>query len=766
MNWWRRAPARSRRNTVTRDDLPGIAAAALATAIVATLAGCHPTGNLVGDALVTGAGAGAVAWVASTASWWSLVAGGGIATVAGAAPAPVLFGLAAAAVGLWLGDRRLSMPWLRSAGAGLAVQGLLRLEYDPFFTASALIAVVGLGVLAGVAIRRRRRHQRRRILLGGLIGLGVAVLFAAGFGGAALAARGDVEDGYQGLLDGLEQLQGGDPVTAAATLRLAAGHLASADSSLGALWAQPARLVPVVAQHQQAMDSVLGQAATSARAAAAALDLVDFDQLTIDGGRIDTTAIALLERPLADLEHAVTALRTALDDADSPWLVGPLADRLARYRDRAAETERQARTIHAAAADGPAMLGADGTRRYFVGFASPAEGRALMGVMGNYAILEITDGQIVRTDFGRINDLRNELKANGPFTLEASDEFYRRYATYGAGTADRPANSTFWSNVTMTPDMGSAGPLLAQLWEATRGTTVDGVILADPAALAGLLAATGPIRVEGLDQALSATNVEQFLLLDQYALDTPERSDLLEAVAEATLQAVLDGTLPPPQRLAQDLGPAAADGDLLVWARRPQENALMRLIGVDGTLPALDGRDGLAVVTNNAVANKIDSFLERRVNYQASYDPATGRTTGTVTVTLTNTAPASGYPSYVIGSEFVDVPSGTNRTLLSVYTALAPVHATVDGVDTGLALTTELGWNVVTFELDLGPGETITVVLDVDGVLDDDGYELVLRPQPMVTHDAVEVEVDGGTVWAGELTRRIVVTGRAATALR
>ena len=80
MNWWRRAPARSRRNTVTRDDLPGIAAAALATAIVATLAGCHPTGNLVGDALVTGAGAGAVAWVASTASWWSLVAGGGIAT--------------------------------------------------------------------------------------------------------------------------------------------------------------------------------------------------------------------------------------------------------------------------------------------------------------------------------------------------------------------------------------------------------------------------------------------------------------------------------------------------------------------------------------------------------------------------------------------------------------------------------------------------------------------------------------------------------------
>ena len=35
-----------------------------------------------------------------------------------------------------------------------------------------------------------------------------------------------------------------------------------------------------------------------------------------------------------------------------------------------------------------------------------------------------------------------------------------------------------------------------------------------------------------------------------------------------------------------------------------------------------------------------------------------------------NTAPATGYPDYVIGN-IIGLPTGTNRTLLSVYSPLA-----------------------------------------------------------------------------------------------
>ena len=769
----RSGPPRGRRNTITRDDVPTIAAAAAASAVVAALAGCHPTGNPVGDALVTGGTAFGVAWLAATCSWWSLVLGGVVAMALGGGWLPVAFGAAAAATGLWLGDRKLSLPWLRAAGGGLVVQGLLRLETNPFFTASALAAGATMLFLAGIGVQRRRRHARRRILTWTLAGAGALVVLAAGFGLAAAGARSDIEDGYRGLLDGLQQLQSGDPLAAASTLRRAAAALGAADDSISAPWAQPARLVPVVAQHQQAVSALLGQASSSATAAAAALEVVDFDALTIEGGRIDVEAVAILEGPLADLDAAVGALQQALEEADSPWLIGPVAERLDESRQRAADAARQASTIHAAAVHGPALLGADGPRRYFVGFASPAEARSLIGVSGNYAVLTITDGRIERTAFGRINDLRNQVEANGPLVLEAGAEFFARYGPYGAGdgTAADPASPSFWSNVTMTPDMPTAAPLLAQLWAASGGDPVDGVILADPAALAGLLAATGPVTVAGLDAPLTAQTVERFLLLDQYTLDTPERRDLLEDVADATLQAVLGGSLPPPQGLARALGPAAAEGHLLMWTADPDEQGLLRQIGVDGALPALEGRDGLAVVNNNGTANKIDSFLDREVTYTAVYDADSGIVRGTITITLTNTAPSSGYPDYVLGSEFLDLPNGTNRTLLAVYTPLDAVGATLDGAPIGVGHATELGWNVLSFGFDLAPGEQRVLTLDVEGVIagaPGGGYELILRPQPLAIDEAVTVHVGGDTDvhFSDVLTRRLVLSASGATAWR
>ncbi|MDO8362928.1 MAG: DUF4012 domain-containing protein [Actinomycetota bacterium] len=753
---------------MTRSDLPAMAAVAAVGAIAAALAGCRPTGNVVGDALLTGGLAAFTIWIAATAAWWSLVLAGAFTIAAAGAWLPFALGLAGVAVGLYLGDRRASLPPLRCVSAALTVQGLLRLQLHGFFAASALVAGGTMLFLIGVGLQRRRRFARRRILKYVLVGLGVAVVSIAGFALAALGTRSDLEQGYHGMLDGLDQLQSGDPRTAAASLHEAAQHLAAADDSLAAPWSQPARLVPVVAQHQQAIAALVSHAADSAEAAADALDVVDFDALTVDGGHIDIDAIAVMEEPLDRLQAAVTDLQQAMLAADSPWLVQPLAQRLDTYSTRATDVARQARAIHSAAVNAPAMLGADGPRRYLMGFASPAEARGLVGVMGNYAVLTIDDGFIERSEFGRINDLRNAL-AERPFTLQASPEFHQRYARWGAGAGnDEPAAAGFWSNVTMTPDMPTAGALITQLWEASGGAPIDGVIILDPAALAGLLQATGPIEVPGLATPLTSATVEEFLLLQQYALDTPERRDLLEDVANATLDAVLNGSLPAPQHLAAALGPAATEGHLLMWSPIADEQAMLQLVGLDGALPALAGRDGLAVVTDNAIANKIDSFMERDVRYQADYDASTGVVSGTITVTLTNTAPASGYPDYVIGSEFLDLPQGTNRTLLTVFTPLEQMGATLDGAQQGFNRTTELGWNAYTATIDLPPGASRTLVINVLGAIAPDGYELVLRPQPLARDEQVAVSVHGDADidYVAALTRRVVVSESGATPVR
>lgn len=759
------ALSRVRRNAITRRDLPVVSALAVAAGVGAAFAGCRPTGQPGFDAVLTGLVAGFTVWLGASASWWSLCAAGFFTAIVAGTTVGAVGAVLTTMIGMYLGSRRRHLAWARSLGVAIVVQVLFRLHVNPFFGFSALIAGSVLVFLWGLCITRRRHVVRRRVrfgvyVFGGLI-VGALVLFA----GRVAFVGSDLEQGYQGVLDGLSQLQGGDAHAAAQTLHAAADRLSAVGSAADSPWTQPARLVPVMAQHRNALADVVTEAGSAAEAAATALDMVDLDSLTVDQGLIDVTAIAQLADPLAELYDAVEQLRVALDDADSPWLIAPAAERLHRYQSRAGQAAIQARASAAAARVGPEMLGASERRTYLIGFVSPAEARGAIGMMGNYAVITIDRGLISRTEFGRTNELGNEVAAAGGVPVEVPDDFANRYGRYGIDAQSR-ATRSMWSNATMSPDVPTVASLMAQLWAGTGHEPVDGVFLIDPAGLAALLRATGPIEVEGLDRPLDAATVERFLYVDQYQADTPERSDLLEKVATATLDAVLAGQLPAPQQLARVLGPAATSGDLVGWAGRPEEQELMRLIGMDGGFPEFDGNDGLAVVTNNASANKIDSFLQRSFAYDA--DVRDGMVHATLTINLRNNAPEAGYPSYVIGSEFLELPPGTNRTLLSVYSPLIRASATLDGEPLAMNNGTEFGSNVYTVQLDLEPGGTRTIVIELTGQVGSDPYALVVRPQPMAAADTWSIHVRGDTRidHVGPVARRSEFTARGTTALR
>jgi hypothetical protein len=754
-----------RRNAITRRDLPIVWGLAVAAGVGAGFAGCRPTGQAGFDAVLTGLVAVLTVWLGASASWWSLCGAGVLAALLAGTTLGAAGAVATGLIGMYLGNQRRNLAWVRSLGAAVLVQVLLRLEVNPFFGFSALIAGTILLALWGLCAARRRHVVRQRLRLGVYIAGGVALAALALFAGRVSFVRSDLEKGYQGVLDGLSQLQDGDARSAAATLHDAAEQLAAVGDAADSVLTQPARLVPVVAQHRNALATIVAEAADAAEAAAAALDVVDLDSLTVEHGMIDVAAVAALADPLARLHTAVDHLRTTLHEANSPWLIDPVADRLHTYQRRADQAADQALASATAARIGPEMLGASGKRTYLIGFVSPAEARGAIGMMGNYAIITIDDGFINRTEFGRTNTLSNEIDRDGGVELDITDEFAAHYGSYGLDADGRAAHS-MWSNVTMSPDVPTVAAVMAQLWDGTGHEHLDGVFLIDPAGLAALLRATGPVEVEGLERPLDGGNVERYLYIDQYQSDTPERTDLLERVATATLDAVLGGQLPAPQQLARLLGPAATGGDLVGWAARPEEQELMRLIGMDGALPSPSGRDLLAVVNNNATANKIDSFLQRTITYDAVVEDGTVR--ATVTVTLRNGAPTSGYPTYVIGSEFLDLPVGTNRTLLSVYTPLVRTGATLDGEAVGLSNATELGSNVYTLRLDLAPGQTRTVVIELTGTVGPGPYELVVRPQPLATEDTYSIHVHGDTSidHVGGIERRTVFRRGDMRALR
>jgi len=418
----------------------------------------------------------------------------------------------------------------------------------------------------------------------------------------------------------------------------------------------------------------------------------------------------------------------------------------------------------------PQMLGADGPRRYFVAFTTPAEARGLGGFMGNFAVLTAVDGRLEVARFGRTGDLNSARDLDPPRTVTGPAEWLERYGDYGftsgpgGGTARAP-----WSNVTVSPDFPSTAAVIAELYPQSGGREIDGVFALDPYVLAAFLEFTGPISIEATDLELTSDNVVQFLLKDQYEIDDNEgRIDLLEQVADVTIDEMLSGTLPDPTELAERLGPLAAEGRLVGWAADPDEQALFERVSMSGAMPALDGGDGVAVVVNNSGGNKLDTYLEREVSYRATVDEATGDVEGTVSVTLLNRTPPLDSPDVVVGNLRED-PRGTNRALVSIYTALPIASATLDGELLSFRPGEEVGWRTATATVLVPRNAEATITMDVRGTLElgDDGYSLSTRPQPLVLperHDLVVRNTGGATLVSvdetADVPRRLAATAR------
>ena len=111
-----------------------------------------------------------------------------------------------------------------------------------------------------------------------------------------------------------------------------------------------------------------------------------------------------------------------------------------------------------------------------------------------------------------------------------------------------------------------------------------------------------------------------------------------------------------------------------------------------------------SVAVANAGHSKIDQFLDRQVDVEIQTD-ADGNRHLIADVTLTNNAPSSGLPKYVIGNDY-GYPPGTSSLLVSFYSPPGLETATQDGEPIEIDSLPEAGWRVYERNLALGPGES------------------------------------------------------------
>ena len=715
---------------------------------MAAAAPAAPTGLLVFDRLLSALLAVAVTLAASRARRWTWLWLAGIATAAAVGSAWVIPGACALALGSVAVVSRRRQPLLGAGIAALSVQSLLHIPPIGFFGLPSLIAAAAIMPVLFTGWRRAPAKVRRRASIGLAAAGAFAVVATAAFGVSALLARSHVNAAITEAKRGLESLRSGDQAEASARFDRATTDFTEANDLLSAPWAQPARLVPVVAQQADALRTVTDSGGSLTATAGGTARTAPYQQLRATAGQIDLTAMAAMQQPVARSATALESAQAAVERVQSPWLFAPLSGPVSQFADQIDQTLPQARLADQTLQMAPGLLGADGVRRYFIEFATPAQMRFQGGFIGAYGILTADNGKVTLEKSGSIAEV-SEAPGAAQRVLSGPRTYLERY--------DRMHPALYPQNLTASPDFPANADAMAQIYPQAGGQPIDGVIYVDPEGLAGLLQLTGPVQVEGLATPLDAAGAAQYLLEDQYLDGTPnsERSDRLVAASKATFDALVKRDLPSPKEIGAALGPLVEQGRLLFTVFDPAEKQYLAGLGTVGaflptdiTAPAMAGEstddDWLSVRTSNAGGNKIDVFLHRDVTYDVTIDPVTGERHATATIVLRNDAPPSGLPKYVIANSDGQ-PEGTNLLYLGVFTASSLTAARLDREPLAMESQREFGGNVYSARIDILPGSTRTVVLDLDGDQPGSTYQLIVPHQPTANDDQLHVRVSTGT---------------------
>jgi len=730
-----------------------------ASGIAAAFSGSSPTGHRSVDIVWCALIGILIPLLAVRARRVAMLTSGGVASVIGFGGDPATIIMSIGLLGLLLAiaasPRRIRR--LMVVAGALTIQILLR---GPSYGFIGLPTIVAIATVLPVCISgwRMARAPERRVGRWA-VAMVAAVVLLAGLSsvGVAIRARADVQHAADEAIEGLRLLRTGDTDQATAKFQSSSARFSSASGSLDSFATWPGQLVPVVAQNLRTLQAASSSGVTLTLSAAATASTADYRALAMSSGRIDLAKVASLEGPVEDSLGAITSALEAIGATGSPWLAPPVGSAYSRLIDELSSTRLQAQNALEGIRVAPALLGADAPKRYFVSFGHPGESRNAGGFIGAYAILDANAGRLSLGDAGPIDELYRRPPL---YRFDPPVDWESRYGSY-------VVNHNIGDH-SVSPSWPVDASVIAQLYPQTpAGTPLDGAIYADPAALAGFLSLTGPITVPGIAQKLTNTNVEEYLLRGQYIEfegSSAERKDALEDVARATFEAFTTRPLPNLAKVASTLGPLFEAGHLQVTAFEPRAETFLDDIDLSGRWSIEPGADYLSVRSTNLMANKIDTYLTRTIDVQTQVDEQTGTLRSTIHIELRNDAPAEGLPPYLIGNGW-DLPNGTNRTLVSVYSPHQLQSVSVNGVPSGARVQSEFGGPVYGVVAEIPPKSTVTIDLELVGTVPSWPYRLRVLPQAMANPDHLTIRIDNGTgssrpLFDGTLNRTVVVKRR------
>jgi UDP-N-acetylmuramyl pentapeptide phosphotransferase/UDP-N-acetylglucosamine-1-phosphate transferase len=614
------------------------------------------------------------------------------------------------------------------------------------------IAAVLIGVIGGEATRGRlereppRGMSKRARIVAGVVGAGL-VLGILPTVAAVPSVRSTMEQGRTAAAQALSSARAGDDIGASLGFRRAAAAFDRAYNKLHSVTLVGGLLIPGLAPNLRAARTLSTLGRDLAHAGVDVTSVVDPDSLHVVNGRLPLEEVQTVAPALRAGAQTLTQALATLRSLDDPYLVPAISGTLHKLESDLAKTTGDAQRAAAAAELAPAIFGGHGTRTYLLVVQNNAELRATGGLIGDWGVMTAVDGKVSVSPLQKTSVWNNALASITDPTFRAPADYLRRY-----GRQD-PQHTL--QSVNLSPDFPTVGRALVSLAPQVGLGHIDGVLAVDPLGLSALLQLTGPVAVAGWPVNIDAGNVVNTTLSAAYAQfgATPARTDFLGDVAKIVVDDATSSDLGAPAEIAKVLGQAAHQGHILLAFARPAEERLAAELNVAGGIPPVRS-DALLVNNQNAAGNKIDYYLVRHVDYRVTLHPDPGGTTArvnaTLTITLDNTAPASGLPQIVIGPYAPGYIAGDNKTWVSVDSPLGVDRLTLDGQPITFTADPEAGRGAYAQFIDVPARTTRTLQFQLAGRerLDADGwYELDLTHQPTINPDRVQVSVDVPAGW-------------------
>lgn len=534
------------------------------------------------------------------------------------------------------------------------------------------------------------------------------------------------------LLSARSALASAEDVTAH-ELAEAKDDFAAAARSFDSLPAQILKAVPVVRQNVVAVETAVDNAPSVLEAGLVLkqrIDILDDRGVLVDG-RVRTRAIRALEVPLARTSQALREAGDALARSRNGWLLPPVWSAVDRGIEEAAHLAELAGGGARLAALSDALLGAGSPRRYLIVLMNNAELRGAGGIPSAVGTLTVDNGRLKLGRFVHTFSLRGAR----PFhRVDAPEDFARRFGHHGADT-------TLWVNTTMSPDVPDVAAVASRLFEHSTGVATDGVIFVDPIGIAALLPEGAEVSVPGTAERLSRADLPRYVFSEAYEQlggQSEGRRDALIGLGRNAFALAIESGLRSRAEL-EDAGRAVTAGHIRVVSFDDDEAALLSELNATGDLSAPAVDSAMAVIQNYG-SGKLDYWMRNRIAHTCEIDPASARCE--LELTMVNTAP-EGLPSYVAGH-----PYGVNDSRVELYVPFDARLDTVevDGEPAQFFPDEQDGHRVVGVDVRISREEQRSVAVVYEVPLRD-GYELIVRPQPLARAAQLSLALEIPSGW-------------------